>query len=273
MRDAPAAGGTVVSLASTQRVGASMDIRYEDGLEHFAAFVAALGLEHVELRAGYLDVTTSRSIVDDLRRIAADYELTYTVHGPHLDANPGNVNEALREGIVSATQKAIDLAAEIDAGAVVIHGGSARTRYPESVREHGREQAIQTLQATVDYAADRDVVLALENQRDKPGQHRFTATPDRLASLLDAVDADPETLKLTLDVGHAKATGVDYMAFVDRFGDRIHVTHLHDNDGSSDDHDPLPAFREVAATIGAPYNVLEMKSYDDIRQCLGVESS
>lgn len=70
-------------------------------------------------------------------------------------------------------------------------------------------------------------------------------------------------------MGHAKASGVDYGEFVDRFGDRIRVVHLHDNDGTGDDHDPLPTFETVVADVGAPYNVLEMKSPDDIAACVG----
>ena len=108
-------------------------------------------------------------------------------------------------------------------------------------------------------------VSKISARRDRSGD---IPPPERLAAFLDDVDVDTEYLKLTLDVGHAKATDIDYERFVDRFGDRIRIAHLHDNDGHGDDHDPLPEFRSVAADVGTTYNVLEMKSLADIDRCL-----
>ncbi|WP_423746565.1 sugar phosphate isomerase/epimerase family protein [Haladaptatus sp. SPP-AMP-3] len=245
-----------------------MDIRYAVGVESFADFIGDMGLDHVELRAGYLDVRDEERQAERLRRIAQEHDVTYTVHAPHLDAAPGNVNERLRQGTVDAIRSAIDLAADIDAGGVIVHGGTARKRYPEHVRDHVRDQAVRTIRTCARHAADRGVPLCLENQRDTDDKHRHTATPERLANFLADVGVDADALKLTLDVGHAKATGVDYARFVDRFDDQVHIAHLHDNDGESDAHDPLPSFRAVAAEIGAAYNVLEMKSRDDVRRCV-----
>ncbi|QIB74299.1 sugar phosphate isomerase/epimerase [Halogeometricum borinquense] len=253
---------------SSGRFGASMDIRYAASVESFAEFLGEIGLNHVELRAGYLDVQDEEDQAARLRRIAGEYGLSYTVHAPHLDAAPGNVNERIRQGTVDAIRSAIDFAADIDAGGVIVHGGTARKRYPKHVRDHVRNQAVRTIRTSVQHAADRGVPLCLENQRDTDEKYRHTATPERLANFLTDVGADADELKLTLDVGHAKATGVDYRRFVDRFDDRIHVAHLHDNDGESDAHDPLPSFRAVAADIGATYNVLEMKSRGDVRRCV-----
>jgi sugar phosphate isomerase/epimerase len=255
----------------TPRYGASLDLRFDETVEEYVAFLADLGLSHVELRWGYLDTHPDAPDPVRLREVASAHDVTVTVHAPHVDANPGNVNEQLRRGTVDAIRDALEYAATADAVGVVVHGGAARTRYPERVQSRSRAQAVRTLREAADAAAELDVPLCLENQRDKPGRLRNTATPDRLAALLADVEAgaDASRLYVTLDVGHAKVTGVDYGAFVDRFGDRIRVAHLHDNDGIDDDHDPLPAFREVAAEVGAPYNVLEMKSLADVERCVG----
>lgn len=253
---------------NTPRFGASMDIRFDEGVPEFAAFIDGLGLNHIELRAGYLDARSDGPEPETLRSVAEQFGLTYTVHAPHLDAAPGNVNETLREGTVAAITESIDFAAAIDAGGVVVHGGTARTRYPESVHERSREQAVRTVRESALHAAKRDVPLCLENQRDKDGKHRHTATPERLAAFFDDVGVGSDALRMTLDVGHAKATGIEYESFLNEFADRIHVVHLHDNDGESDAHDPLPSFRSVAERIDAPYNVLEMKSLTDVERCV-----
>jgi sugar phosphate isomerase/epimerase len=253
------------------RFGASLDVRFAESVEGFAEFVVDRGLDHVEFRHGYLDVRgTSEPAA--LRALAERHGLTYTVHAPHVDCTPGNLNETHRKAFVSGVRSSLDLASSIDAGGVVVHGGAIRTRYPDRVNRHSREQAVSSLRECARYAAEVDVPLCVENQRDSDGKRRHTATPDRLESFLDDVGIGAEYLRLTLDVGHAKATGVDHEAFVDRFEARIHVVHLHDNDGTGDDHDPLPSFRAVAADVGAPYNVLEMKSLADIDRCVGGET-
>jgi len=257
-----------MSSRRTPRFGASLDIRFDRSVEEFVAFLADRGLNHVELRQGYLDVR-DEDVVDRLPALREKYGVSFTFHAPHMDCALGNVNERLRRAAVDGVKHSLDMAAAADAGGVVVHGGAARRRYPERVQRHAREQAIASIEECARYAASVEVPLCLENQREKDSVCRNTATPDRLAAFLSDLDVDTEYLRLTLDVGHAKASGVPYEAFVDRFGDRIHVAHLHDNDGTADDHDPLVDFRSVADDIGATYNVLEMKSLEDIDRCLG----
>jgi sugar phosphate isomerase/epimerase len=249
------------------RFGASLDIRFEEPIAEFASFLKDQDLDHIEVRQGYLDVRTDEGL-DGLEAILTSSDLSATFHAPHIDCAMGNINEELRQAAVRGVKHSLDMAAAVDAGGVVVHGGASRTRYPDRVQLVSREQALVSIEECARYAAEVGVPLCLENSRDKASEHRHTATPDRLAAFLSEVDADPEYRCVTLDVGHAKASGIPYERFVDRFGDRIQILHLHDNDGTADDHDPLPAFREVAATVGAPYNVLEMKSLADIECCV-----
>jgi sugar phosphate isomerase/epimerase len=249
------------------RFGAALDLRFDQSFEEFVAFLGEQELSHVEIRQGYLDTHPDAPTPERVRRVADDADLTVTVHAPFRDCHLGNLNERLRAATVASVRDALDFAAAAGAGAVVVHGGSVRPRYPERIQRHARDQAVRSLRACADHAAAVGVPLCVENQRDTGSKRRNTATPDRLAALLDDVGAGSE-LRVTLDVGHAKVAGVPVGAFVDAVGDRIHVVHLHDNDGTDDDHDPLPAFRAVAAGIDAPYNVLEMKSLADIERCV-----
>jgi sugar phosphate isomerase/epimerase len=249
------------------RVGASLDIRFDESIAEFVSFLDDRCLNHLEIRRGYLDVNGEPS-PDALRRLLDAHEFTATVHAPHIDCAMGNVNERLRRAAVDGVTRALDLAAAIDAGGVVVHGGAARRRYPDRVQSYSREQAVASVEACARHAASVGVPLCLENGREKAAERRHTATPDRLAAFLDDLDVDPASLRLTLDVGHAKASGIPYDRFVDRFGDRIRIVHLHDNDGTADDHDPLPGYEDVVADVGAPYNVLEMKSLADVTRCV-----
>ncbi len=252
---------------ATTRVGASLDIRIDQPVEEFVRLVTDRGLEHVELRWEQLDVTGAPDPAH-VRELADTHDVSFTVHGPHVDLTLGNLNERLREAAVAEVIDALEYAAAINAEGVIVHGGAANERYPTHVRETARQNAIRSLRTCADHADAVDVPLCLENQREKETERRFTATPERFEQFLADIDADPAALQLTLDIGHAKASGIDYRRFVDRFGDRIRVVHLHDNDGTGDHHDPLPTFRSVVREIQAPINVLEMKSPADIDRCL-----
>ncbi|WP_396612777.1 sugar phosphate isomerase/epimerase family protein [Haloferax sp. S1W] len=250
------------------RFGASMDIRFEQSFEAFVEFLTERGLSHVELRQGYLDTHPNPPSPARVRKVAADHGLTVSYHAPHRDCNLANPNETVRNGSVAAVKESLSAAAAADAHAVVVHGGTLRPYYPERVRAASRDAAVRSLRECARFAADVGVPLCVENQREKPGKHRLTAYPDRFSSLLEDVAKAAPRPAVTLDVGHAKATGVDVSAFLDALGDDVVVAHLHDNDGTEDAHDPLPGYREVADRIDAEYNVLEMKSLRDIERCL-----
>jgi sugar phosphate isomerase/epimerase len=251
--------------------GASLDVRMADSPAQFVDYLDSLGLSHVEIRKSYLETRADPPSVETLAALRESADVTYTLHAPYNDCNAGNLHESLRRAARESIVETLELAADIGAGAVVVHGGSVRREYPDRVHSHARDHAVRTVRAAADRADDLGVHLCVENQRYKEKTRYFTSTPAALAAFLADVDADTEYLGVTLDVGHAKATGVDYEAFVDRFGDRIRVAHLHDNDGAGDDHDPLPGYESVAADIGAPYNVLEMKSKADIERCVSTD--
>jgi sugar phosphate isomerase/epimerase len=255
-----------------QRFGASLDIRFSESVDEFASFLNEQGLNHLEIRQGYLDVRDV-DIVDQIQTSVNTREFSVTFHAPHIDCELGNVNENLRQAAVEGVKESLDMAAAVGGSGVVVHGGVSRARYPGDVQSYTRDQAIKSIRQCTQHAASVDVPLCLENGRDVGYVIRHTATPDRLRNFLVDLDVDSEYLRLTLDVGHAKASGIPYERFVDAFGDRIHIVHLHDNDGTADDHDPLPEFESIAADVGAPYNVLEMKSLAHIIACVSEGSS
>ncbi len=90
--------------------------------------------------------------------------------------------------------------------------------------------------------------------------------------MLDTVDVDPTYLGVTLDVGHAKINGEDCQEFVERFGERIRVCHLHDNDGTADRHKPLPAYEPLVEAVPADCFVFEMKTVADVATSVGVDA-
>jgi sugar phosphate isomerase/epimerase len=253
------------------RLGAAMDIRFAASVAEFMAYVSDLGLDHVEFKQEYLAGHPSTPTPERIGELADEHGLSLTFHAPFRDWNIGSYDERVRTDSVERVKRSLDAAATAGAGAVVVHGGSVPERYPGWVHEQSAENAIESLEACADHAARVGVPLCLENQPPSDEDRRYTTSPDDLAATLDAVDADPDVLGVTLDVGHAKVAGTDWRAFVDRFGDRIEVCHLHDNDGTDDQHEPLHDYEEIVAELPASYGSFEMKRVADVAASLGVD--
>lgn len=254
------------------RVGAAMDVRFDVSVEEFLESITSLGLDHVELKREYLEGHPNAPSAATVGELAEQYGVSVTYHAPFRDWNIGSFNDAVREASVAQVKETLDDALTAGAEGVVVHGGSVPHRYPEWVRDKAAENAQRSLVECADHAEAIGVPLCLENQPRSDDTQRYTTTPTALAETLTEVSVSAETLQVTLDVGHAKVNGERWQDFVEEFGERIHVCHLHDNDGNKDTHDPLTDYDHFIDTIPADVFVFEMKSVADITRCVGTET-
>ena len=256
----------------TPRIGAAMDIRFGATVEEFMRYVADLGLDHVEFKREYLAGHPETPGPDRVRELADRYGVSVTYHAPFRDWNVGSYDEVVRRDSVERVKRTLDDAATAGGDGVVVHGGSVPTRYPEWVHEQAGENARRSLAECAEYAQLVGVPLCLENQPIDEQKRRYTTTPGDLASMLETVDVAPKYLGVTLDVGHAKVNGEDWRRFVEVFDERIRVCHLHDNDGTADQHEPLPEYEALIEAVPADCFVFEMKSLSDLATCVGVDA-
>jgi sugar phosphate isomerase/epimerase len=245
-----------------------MDVRFGTTVEAFLEYLTDLGLNHLECKREYLAGHPDAPTPAELARLIDRYDVTLTLHAPFRTWNPGSFDETIRRDSVERVKRTLDEAAIAGADAVVVHGGAVPHRYPRWVRDRSRTHARESLAEVAAYAESVGVPLAVENQPRNEKKRRYTTTPADLAALLESVDVGAEYLGVTLDVGHAAVSDEDWRAFVERFGDRIAVCHLHDNDGTADSHDPLPDHDHVLEAVPADYFVFEMKSVADVGKCL-----
>lgn len=257
----------------TAQLGAAMDIRFGVTVETFMQYVDDLGLDHVEFKREYLAGYPNTPEPERVRRLSEQYGLTVTYHAPFRDWNVGSYDEAVRQDSVDRVKRTLDDAATAGAEAVVVHGGSVPKRYPEWIHERAGENARRSLAECAEYAQLVGIPLCLENQPVSEEKRRHTTTPEDLATMLDTVDVVPEYLGVTLDVGHANVNDEDWRGFVERFGDRIRVCHLHDNDGTGDQHEPLREYESFVEAVPADCFVFEMKSVGDIATCMRVDAT
>jgi sugar phosphate isomerase/epimerase len=252
-------------------LGAAMDIRFGATVEEFVAYLADIGLTHVELKREYLAGHPNTPGPERVCELAASYGVSVTYHAPFRDWNVGSYDESVRQDSVERVKQTLDDAAAAGAAGVVVHGGSVPRRYPEWVRERSRENAGRSLAECAQYAQLVGVPLCLENQPVDDEKRRYTTSPADLAAMIDTVDVPPEYLGVTLDVGHANVNGHDWRTFVEEFGRRIRVCHLHDNDGTADQHEPFPGYEPVVEAVPADRFVFEMKSAADVGRSVGAD--
>ncbi|WP_436903452.1 sugar phosphate isomerase/epimerase family protein [Halovenus halobia] len=257
---------------SDARLGAAMDIRFGATVEEFMRYVTELGLDHVEFKREYLAGHPNTPNPEQVRKLADTYDVSVTYHAPFRDWNPASYDETVRQDSVERVKRTLDDAAAAGATGVVVHGGAVPRRYPEWVRDDARESAVRSLAECAEYAQLVGVPLCIENQPIDEQKRRYTTSPTALAEMVDTVDVPPQYLGVTLDVGHAKVNDHDWRAFVDEFGSRIRVCHLHDNDGTADQHNAFPGYESVVESVPADCFVFEMKSVADIAACLGTDT-
>ena len=87
------------------------------------------------------------------------------------------------------------------------------------------------LAPAVSVAEQEGITVALENHC-----HGWGDRWEHLSSVADLI-ASP-AVGFTLDTGHAVVAGQDPVALARAMGSRLAITHLHDNDGSADQHRP-----------------------------------
>ena len=254
-------------------IGAAMDIRFGTSVEEFMAYVTDIGLDHVEFKREYLAGHPDTPAPERVRELADTYGVTLSYHAPFRDWNVGSYDETVRRDSVERVKRTLDDAAAAGATSVVVHGGSVPHRYPEWVQEQARRNARRSLAECAEYAQMVGVSLCLENQPIDESKRRYTTTPADLADMIASVDVPPQYLSVTLDVGHAKVNGYDWREFVDEFGRRIRVCHLHDNDGTADQHNPLPEYESVVESVPANFFVFEMKSVADVGNTVGTDQT
>lgn len=199
-----------------------------------ASEIAAMGHQRIELFCqlpGFNPDEVTETTIKRLLELARQYGLKYSVHPPVVNTAASDDDE--RAGAVHAYTAALEVAARLGAGDVVVHSGHRSN--PGVQAGEAWELAEQTLRVVGARAADLGVRLLLENT----GWHAygFMETPADLLRLADV--ACPQDTGLLLDTGHAVLQGFDPAETARLWLPRLAQIHAHDNGGNTDDHLPL----------------------------------
>lgn len=250
------------------RIGASLEVRFEKTMPEFIKWAHNIGLNHVEIKRDHDFIYPFNS--NEIHKILRDYDITLGYHAPYRDFNLSSINPHTRINCVKQVKEIIELTRSIGGDYVNIHLGFIPDYYPEIAKIKARESCIKSVREIAKFANDRGVKLYIENDPKKPNMLQFGEKVETLVEIINEVD---EFIGITLDIGHANTSKIDIFEFIKTFKDKLHVIHLHDNDGTADSHLPLGKgninFKEIFNTLKSIKNndlifLFEMKRYKDI---------
>ena len=251
-------------------IGIDEDVSYSNGdlshLQKNLAFFAACGFDNVELTVHRLGVIINGRLrqrqVEKIQRITEKFPFVYTVHAP-LRLNlafpqrwPGNPTDLAHERNVFIAN--LDFCAAIGAKVMVYHSGLIALHQAafglsplptDDELEQGRAQEVNALQDLMPLAAERGLVVAMENRDPHPWEAatliQAGLPPDLLLkyhagmSMSDLVRqikaVNHSNLGITLDFAHlflaANYCGFNYLEAIREAAPYIRHLHASDNFG------------------------------------------
>ena len=130
-------------------------------------------------------------------------------------------------------------------------------RYGDLTVEELQKRNLEAIQDLIDHIKDTDIVICLENIN----QYGISATAEELIWFVEVLGEDH--VAICLDTGHLNlAEEKDQVHFIRTAGKYLKALHLHDNDGSGDQH--LMPFALGQVKFGDLMAALKEIGYDEL---------
>ena len=195
------------------------------------------GFQGVEIACEYprgpLDY--SQEAILHMAKSAKEFNLPLQVHAPYQNVELADINPRIREASVESVKDGIEFARKINARIVTMHLGTTSKMLLSRSNSLVHKTLLDSIAGLVEYAEVRDVTIAIENVplTSSAWGQALGEKADELIDIIKEVRA--KNIGITFDVGHANVRG-DPVDFAIKFAPYIVNVHLHDNDGSSDQH-------------------------------------
>jgi sugar phosphate isomerase/epimerase len=230
------------------RVGTTSYIIPDDilpNVRYLAGQVQDIELVLFELDDG-LSNLPSRAQIAELRALAAENDLTYTVHLP-LDLRLADDGSTQHVSLKKA-QRVIDCTLDLDPWAFVLHLDGKTLREPQNADATRRwqDQAVKSLEQVGNWAGSLQR-LALENLEGYP--------PDFHQPVLERLP-----ISRCVDIGHLWVDGRDVLSYLRKALPRTRVIHFHGMDER--DHRSLAFMPEDR--VGDVLDTLKQSAYTGV---------
>ncbi|WP_104816298.1 sugar phosphate isomerase/epimerase family protein [Kitasatospora sp. MMS16-BH015] len=171
----------------------------------------------------------------ELAAAAADQGMAPLLHGNFRAPLATEIPE-LQVASLEYVRREIDLAEDLGATALIIHGGVfVEPRPTKAHRDAALERFLDLLAVTVREAEQRGVAVWLENLSYYPKYRPFSYVFTRETDFAAALEAIPE-LKFILDIGHANVNQELAQPALAKYASSIAALSLSNNAGDQDAH-------------------------------------
>lgn len=159
-----------------------------------------------------------------------DHNPPLTIHGPFMDLSPGGVDTLVRGASIERYRKTLEAASTLNAKGVVFHSGYEKWRFGHRA-DIWLERSIETWTPLIEIAKKAGIKIAMENI--------FEDTPDNLIALMEKLGS--AHFGICFDTGHYRLFSKEktLQDWILPLREYILELHLHDNDGTFDQHRPM----------------------------------
>ena len=170
-----------------------------------------------------------------MKRLAKEYNLPLQVHAPYVNVRLADLNPRIREASIQSIKDGIDLARQLDARIVTINLGNTTKRRLKQVHKDVRKGLLDSISTLSDYAEQHDVTIGIENVPTDTSAWT-EALGKRTEEIIEILkETHSKNIGVTFDVGHANTID-DPANFAVKLAPYMVNVHVHDNDGSNDQH-------------------------------------
>lgn len=158
-----------------------------------------------------------------------DKDIKLTLHAPFMDLSPGGVDSKIRRVSFERMIQLMDTAKILNPGIITVHPGFDHWRNDHNLNQWLNNSSL-FWKEILQYIKDSNFRIAIENV--------FEQTPETLQKLIESI-ASPR-FGFCFDTGHFNLFSKSPLEeWLERLGDYLYETHLHDNHGEEDSHLPI----------------------------------
>ena len=195
-----------------------------------------------------LDKNNYEDIFGDLIEFLKDSSITFNIaHAPiHY---PFFFNTYYKRDDIDTLKnrilKSLDISKEIGVKRIVIHVGTYLDKDYNYDIDKSIEHNIKYLEPFVKKAIENNILIAIENgtqmEKDDPLFKNTAPYIDELIRIVEYYNKkyDKEVLGVCFDFGHANVGNLDMYNEIVKIGNKLIVTHIHDNYGTDSHNQPF----------------------------------